>query len=368
MGVETPERKQKVCLVTISLAGGGAERSTAVLSQMLNSKGYHVTTAVVVNAVDYEYSGSLYAIGSGKKSFGFISSFMRLRRFRSFLKREQFDLIIDNRSRPENFKERIYSGYLYKGFKLLYVVRSFRLATYFPASKPLAQKMIDRALGVVGVSKAIAKAVKEQYNTEKVYQVYNPVPLASIQAQAGTKMMAGDYIMAMGRLYDDVKNYSLLLEAYAASKLPANKIQLFLMGDGPDKVKLQDKAHVLELDKMVQFLPFNPNPYPFLQGAKCSVLTSHYDGFPRAVIESLAVGTPVVSVDCQSGPAEIIQPGENGLLVPNYNVAALAEALNNIIFDQELLAKCRQNAKTSVAHLDVDVIADHWDKLIQELL
>lgn len=368
MGVKTPQHKLKVCLVTISLAGGGAERSTAVLSQMLTDKGYDVWIATVTDAVDYQYSGQLYTVGKGKKTFGFFTTVSRILRFRDFLKREAFDLIIDNRSRPNTIKESIYSGFLYKGFKVLYVVRSFNLEIYFPKSDQMARKIIDRAVGIVGVSKAIAEEVTKRYNTDKTCHIYNPVPTARIAEMAQLAHPQGQYVMAMGRLYDDVKNYSLLIDAYAASELPANDIQLVLMGDGPDKADLQFKTDELGLTKMVQFLPFNPNPYPQLKGALCSVLTSHFEGFPRAVIESLAVGTPVVSVDCQSGPAEIIQNGVNGLLVPNYNVAALAEALNNIIFDKELLAKCSANAKGSVAHLDTAQIAEKWDQLIQELV
>ncbi len=367
MGVETPQQKLKVCLVTISLAGGGAERSTAVLSQMLASKGYAVTTAVVVDAVDYPYAGDLYKIGSGKKSLGVLSSLANMRRFRSFLKKQNFDLIIDNRSRPQNYKESIYSGYAYKGFNVLYVVRSFKLETYFPQSHSLAKKMIERSIGVIGVSKAIAEEVSKRYQTAKAQHIYNPLPLKWIAEQAGGETQKGQYIMAMGRLYDDVKNYSLLIDGYAASKLSKENIALYLMGDGPDKEKLQNKVQALGLEDQVKFLAFNPNPYPVLQAALCSVLTSHYEGFPRAVIESLAVGTPVVSVDCQSGPKEIIVDGQNGLLIPNYDVDRLAEALNNIIFDQTLLSTTTGNAKASVAHLDTEVIANQWDTIIQEL-
>jgi glycosyltransferase involved in cell wall biosynthesis len=67
-------------------------------------------------------------------------------------------------------------------------------------------------------------------------------------------------------------------------------------------------------------LPFNSNPFDIVQNARFTVLTSHYEGFPMSMVESLALGTPVVAVDCNSGPREIVIDEYNGLLVENYNV------------------------------------------------
>lgn len=368
MGVDKAQTKQKICLVTISLARGGAERSVADLSEMLTAKGYQVFIASVTSAVDFAFAGQLFTIGKGRKTFGIFTTIGQLLRFRDFLEREQFDLIIDNRSRSKTIKESIYSGFLYKGFKALYVVHSFKLTTYFPPSRKMAQKMIRRSVGHVGVSKAIVEHIKTTYNTQQVYQLYNPLPIAAIQKQAEVNEHSGKYILAMGRMVDAVKNYSLLLEAYSQSTLPENGILLYLIGDGQDKEDLQFKADTLKLTKLVRFLPFDPNPFPYLKNALCTILTSHYEGFPRTLAESLAAGTPVISVDCQSGPAEIIQNEHNGLLVANYDGAALAEALNNLIFNPELYARCKANAKASVAHLDIARIADAWDELIQKLL
>ena len=71
---------------------------------------------------------------------------------------------------------------------------------------------------------------------------------------------------------------------------------------------------------------------------------------------------------CESGPAEIITDRYNGLLVPNYDAAALAQALNNLIFDNELLSTTTANARQSVAHLDIEEIAHEWDTIIKGLL
>ncbi len=363
-----PHKKYSICIVSISLADGGAERSTALLSKMLVAKGHRVYIAVVKDAVEYDYAGQLYRLAKGPKRFGIFTTINRLLKFRSFLSEQKFDLIIDNRSRPNTIKESIYSGFLYKGIKVLYVVRSYKLTKYFPSSLKMVKKQANRALGYVGVSKAIASHIKETYGIQGVYSVYNPVQLDDFASLGTAYSVPGDYILAVGRLVESVKNFELLITAYAQSELPSKGIALKILGEGPDKALILDLIEKANMEAHIRIDPFNNNPFPFYKNARCTCLTSHFEGFPRVLIESLAMSTPVVAVDCKSGPSEIIIQGENGLLVPNYNSQAFSEALNNLIFDTTLYAKCKANAANSVTHLDVSQIANTWDQLLQKLL
>jgi glycosyltransferase involved in cell wall biosynthesis len=360
----------KVCLVAISLSEGGAERSTALLSKMLSNEGFDVHLVIIKNKIDYEYSGSLFALGNEKKPLGFVSTLIRLIKFRSYLKKNTFDIIIDNRTRSTSFKEMVYSYFLYSGIKRLYVIRSSSLSMYFPKSKWVVNKQSRNVAKYIGVSKAIVKMVLKEYSIKNCISIYNPIDLIQVRSLSEENIddKYGKYIIAMGRLDEAVKNYSLLLESYQNSKLPENNIGLRILGKGPDERLIREKIDQMGLQDLVQVIPFTSNPFPWLKNAQFTVLTSRFEGFPRVLIESLAVATPVLSVDCETGPAEIIQNGINGLLVLNNNSIELANAMNNLIFDTDLYQTLKSNAIESVSHLDIDRISKEWKQIIKDEL
>ncbi len=74
-------------------------------------------------------------------------------------------------------------------------------------------------------------------------------------------------------------------------------------------------------------MDYQPEPFPFVKQALFTVLSSNYEGFPMSIIESLACGTPLVSVDCPSGPSEIIEHNVNGLLIEKDTLYGLSETI-----------------------------------------
>ena len=141
---------------------------------------------------------------------------------------------------------------------------------------------------------------------------------------------------------------------------------MLIIGDGSDKDFILTKTAALQLKNHVLVIPFQKNITPYIQHARCTILTSHFEGFPMAIIESLAVGTPVISVDCETGPNEIIQNNVNGLLVENHNDKALSDAIKNMIEDDNFYQTCKNNAKKSVEHLSLTTISQQWKQLLSE--
>jgi glycosyltransferase involved in cell wall biosynthesis len=104
-----------------------------------------------------------------------------------------------------------------------------------------------------------------------------------------------------------------------------------LVGTGADEAELRTLAGGLGLSAQVIFAGFHSDPTPFYQTADLFVLSSDYEGFGNVIVEAMACGTPVVSTDCPSGPAEILENGRYGRLVPVRDAQALADAMQEAL-------------------------------------
>lgn len=354
---------KKICIVVMSLGKGGAERSSGLLSKMLFEAGYDVYVVSVLNNIEFPYKGKLLNLGELKdKNDSLLGRLKRLHVLKKYLKEHSFDYVIDNRTRIGTIKEIIISQFIYNPKNTIYCIRSYNLGLYIHSNRFLGRLMYGNAYRIVGVSKAIAKKVKENYNLSNVTSIYNVVSLEENIIKDNTNEK---YILFFGRLDDDVKNLSLLLKGYSKSSLPTHNIKLKILGEGKDLEKLKKQVETLKLASRIEFLGYNPNPSVVVESALFTVLTSRYEGFPRSIIESLAIGTPVISVDCKSGPNEIIQNKSNGLLIENNNPDALAEAMNRFIEDKELYLHCKHNSKNSVAHFTKENIVKEWQSILK---
>jgi glycosyltransferase involved in cell wall biosynthesis len=356
---------KKIAIVTTSLANGGAERVAANLSVMFNQLGFDVHVICINNAIDYDFSGQLYNLGIKVPTKGWLRKIQKAILLKRYLKANQISIVIDNRTRPVFWREVVYK-WVYQNRNVIYMIHSFKLENYLPKSFSLARFLYAKNTQFVTVSQAIAQEIQRKYGFKKVQTIYNSIPdFTASQAVPTTESVP--YILFFGRLDNSVKNFTLLLEAYKQSGLAKVGVQLKIMGDGPDASFILKQINQLELIDFVAILPFQSEPFAVIQLAKFTVLSSQYEGFPMALVESLALGVPVVSVDCQSGPAELIQSGENGLLVPNHNLQALADAMYELQTNTALYEKCKNNAQKSVEHLSLNSISLSWNNLLEAI-
>lgn len=201
---------------------------------------------------------------------------------------------------------------------------------------------------------------------EKVVVLPNPVStpdaLAGRDELRGRHGFAGPTLVFAGRLTPQ-KALDVALEALARS----DGISLVLAGDGPDRAALERRATELALDGRVRFLGAQPREVVFelLRAGDAALLSSSWENFPHMVVEALAVGTPVVSTDT-GGVAEVVTDGENGLLVPPGEPAALAGAIERYFADEPLRDRLRAAAAASVDGYAPERIYGRLEEILAE--
>lgn len=358
------KNNNKIAIVSASLGVGGAERFASLLGLMLHNLGYEVHHIIISDFVDYDYQGKLVNLGKlFAKEKGIFRAVKKGKHIAQYLHENQIESIIDIRSRPMLLRE-IFTKWIYGNRKTYFMIHSSDVEMYLPKSVFWAKYLYQKATQLVFVSKEIEEKVKTKYGFNHTTTIYNPVVFAETVFDKPIDV-PDNYLLFFGRLEDKIKNLTLLIEAYDMSKLQEKRVSLVLVGDGTDKTEILTKIKSKNLSDFVKVLPFQKDIVPYIQHAKATVLTSYFEGFPMSLVESLAAGTPVISVDCETGPREIIQNKTNGLLVENHNKKALAEAMSLMISDENLHQNCKKNAKKSVEHLSLTTIAQQWQKLLK---
>lgn len=365
------DKVKKIGLVTVSLGKGGAERSVVILSKILHNLAHQVFVITLNSKIEQEFSGELFDLGQFKdEKDNFIKRFYRLRKLRQFLLEKKIDLIIDHRPKNQLRREQLYKAYVYKNIKTIDVVHSALQAHYFEKFGTKMLQLFKKNVATIGVSKYIEENILQENgikNTHYIPNCYDPSffeECSEIPHQLKNKT----YFLSYGRIDEKVKNLSFLIEAYGKSKLWKKNVFLVIMGDGNDKDMLIKKVATTEFSDYVEFLPHISSPSAIIQNARAICLTSNYEGFPMVLVESLSLGTPVISLDITSGPSEIIQPNINGILIKKRDTNDFASAMRKMFLEEDFYQNCMSNAPKSVEKFNLEAISEKWKKLIENIL
>ena len=245
-----------------------------------------------------------------------------------------------------------------------------------PPFKRLVISVLIRLLypladGVIAVSAEAAEDVRRLggLDDRRVRAVMNPVVTARM-LEAAAEPIAHPWlhrpgcpvVVAVGRLAAQ-KDFPTLLRAFSVVRR-GRRAKLLILGEGEDRAKLERLVADLEIRDDVELLGHVRNPYPYLTHADLFVLSSAWEGLPTTLIEALALGVPVVSTDCRSGPKEILEGGLCGALVPVGGVAALARAMTAAL---EVQRGAARSAAPDLARYTPRFAAERYLDVFREL-
>jgi glycosyltransferase involved in cell wall biosynthesis len=220
---------------------------------------------------------------------------------------------------------------------------------------------------IVAVSDGVAKTLSRLTSIprERISVIHNPVVSDEMYA-AGREPVSHPWfapgqcpvIISVARL-DPQKDLPTLFRAFSILR-KKRPVRLLILGEGAERARLETVIRDLGIQDDVSMPGSVANPYPYMKAADVFVLPSLYEGFGVVIVEALAMGTPVVSTRCESGPAEILCDGKYGTLVSVGDDVGMADAIERI-----LDSKHRVDYRAWVDRFSIRYVCSQYLDLIQ---
>ena len=203
-------------------------------------------------------------------------------------------------------------------------------------------KRLNKYWKIVVICDEMKEEVKNIFKIpeEKIIRLYNPFDIDRVKKgkeiikEEDKKYLKEDYIVAVSRLVKE-KGRIDLVEIY--NKLYKDGVQekLYILGEGPAREELEKRIKELKLEDKIILVGQKKNPLPWIKNAKIFVHTSYSEGLPTVFLESMILGTPVITYDCPTGPKDILGDNKYGVLVKTGDKESFKIELEKLLIDEE---------------------------------
>ncbi|WP_205479955.1 glycosyltransferase family 4 protein [Sphingomonas arenae] len=360
---------RRVAFVLSGLGPGGAEGVIAKISERLVQADFDVTVIAfdrpdqpVFHAFHENVRLIRLALPPVRSRLGgpanIIRRFLRLRRT---LRRERFDVVISFLTKINALTLAASAG---TGTPVIVSERNNPLLQPNNRLWSLVLKpLYPRAHAIVLLTDASRSCLPPRERTRAVV-IRNPAAPLPFELLGAD----GTRCVGVGRLTRQ-KGFDLLITAFSriADRFP--DWELVIWGEGPDRPLLEAQVRQLGLEGRVTLPGVTAKPGAWVESAAMLVLSSRYEGGPNVVIEAMATGLPVIATRCDFGPSELIDDGQDGLLVPPEDPEALASAMARMMADRRLRAELASAGhRRMIADASIDRVVGQWVDVIGSAL
>lgn len=354
----------KILFLTGTMGFGGAERTVQYVSSYLAEHGDEVLIYVMTNTVYYSINPKVKVI-HGNLPTEYNSS---LKRYTNILYRVRAINHVIKKEKPE-LVFCIIAGmarYLLmdKQRKYKLIVSERTNPKYISAGQyELEKKIFKKADGIIFQTER-AKSNFQKSIDEKSIVIPNAVGNEYV-LETEWEPDGRNSIAAVGRLIS-VKDYPVMIKAFRLFLFSHPGFKLEIYGSGKEKLE----KYIVDNDLVdsVILQGVCPDAIKKISDARCYLLTSIYEGMPNTLMEAMAIGMPCISTDCEYGPAELIENGVNGLLVPVGDAEAISRAISKMVDDPEFAKKCGQNAKKILETNSVETICFRYREFFYRVM
>lgn len=231
---------------------------------------------------------------------------------------------------------------------------------------PTIQRDIRRAYPNLDALVVLTETDRRRYQQDldggRVLAIPNAVPAPSTRRSDVSEPV----VLAAGRLTWQ-KGFDRLIPAFARLAAEDPQWSLRICGSGPLGTRLRRRIIKHDVSNNVYLLGRVADVGAQMRRASMFVLSSRWEGFPMVMIEAMSAGLPIVAFDCPTGPADIVEDGVTGFLIPDGDIDAMAEAMLELARDEPKRRRMAAAAAERSRDYELAAIGPRWDALIREL-
>jgi len=205
---------------------------------------------------------------------------------------------------------------------------------------------------------------------KKIVRIYNPINLDEIKKLKNEtldidllKKENTTYFSHVGRLVKK-KNHRLLIDAAVLLKKKYSDFVILCAGAGPLELQIKHWIGEYHLENNIIMIGELDNPFALMKETRALINTSQHESFSIVLVEAMASGSTVISTNCPYGPAEVLDDGKYGILVPMNHPRALADAMIEITKNEKYFKYLKKKTIKRASEYNVNLIVKKWEILL----
>ena len=364
-------KNKKILFVLPRMGGGGAERVTALIANVLCEQGNEVTIYTLVggdsfyplnSAIHYESVG--ISVNRKNRMATFVSEGTALPKsyfkIRNMIKHGQFDVVFSLLVETDI----LVGACKWTGLQFRHVCSERNDPTRRSEKLlKILNSIYKKASLFVCQSRMVSDFYKDVPERIKVV-ISNPINPEGLPERPDSLTKR---VVAIGKLMDQ-KNFPLLIKSFAkvSGKYPEYVLDIY--GEGERRPQLEALISQMEMNQKIHLKGASKQVQEDIADAELFVMSSDFEGFPNVLLEAIAIGLPVISTDFATGIARELVGEDNGIVVPVGNVDKMAAAIDALLDNEELRHRMGQRNKEKAKKYYTKEIIQQWNDALERIV
>ena len=339
-------KKKEIIIFMPSINGGGVEKNFFLITNYLSSKFNKISVVSLSKEYQKKLNPSIKLISINIPLKNYLG---RRVKFIVCLLLLMKKIIFNKNITVFCFQGLVYCTILCKIFSTKIVIRSNSSPSGW--SQNILKKILYRSIynladKIIVNSKNFQKELKKKFNLNSEC-IYNPLNKNEIIKNSKEKIKIKFFkknnlkIISVAR-FSSQKDHLSIIKSIDLLKDKYNNIKVLFIGYGKKKKEIINMINYLKLNKYFKVLDYKKNPYPYIKKSDILLLSSNFEGLPNVLLEAITLNKLVISSNCPTGPSEILDNGNGGLL---FKVGDYKQLSQKIVFALKNKKSCTKKIK-----------------------